>query len=111
MRAGHAHGPAGVEAAWRGGEGFDGAREPFVGGCAACVGVPAGFVAGATSLADGGTCLDGACRSFVGASASCCGPSTSDVAVPASFVGDTAYDVDGFTYDHDSFESNVGALT
>ena len=30
--------------------GFDGARETFVGGGAACVGVPAGFVGGDTSL-------------------------------------------------------------
>ena len=93
------------------GGGFAGARERFVGVRVACVGTPAGFVAGATSLAGGGACLDAACRSFVGASASCCGPSTSDVAVPASFVGGTANDVDGPTYDHDSFESNVGAST
>ena len=100
--------------AWRQrdeGAGFDGARETFVGGCATCVGVPAGFVAGAASLAGGDACLDAACRSFVGASASCCGPSTSDVAVPRSFVGGAAYDVDGPTYAHDSFGSNVGAST
>lgn len=100
--------------AWRQrdeGAGFDGARETFVGGCATCVGVPAGFVAGAASLAGGDACLDGACRSFVGASASCCGPSANDVAVPASFVGGAANDVDGPTYDHDSFGSNVGAST
>ena len=93
------------------GAGFDGARETFVGGCATCVGVPAGFVAGAASLAGGDACLDGACRSFVGASANCCGPSISDVAVPTSFVGGAANDVDGPTYDHDSFGSNVGAST
>ena len=86
------------------GAGFDGARETFVGGGAACVGVPAGFVGKGTSLVDGRACLDGACRSFVGASASCCGPSTSDVAVPTSFVC-------GAAYDHDSFGSNVWAST
>ena len=69
------------------------------------------LVATHTSFNDASPCLDGACRSFVGASASCCGPSTSDVPARRSFVDGSAYDVDAPAFDHDSFESNVGAST
>ena len=88
---------------------FDGAREPFAYGCAACVGGDTSFVAGGTSLADKGIRFGGACRSFVCAPSSCCGPSTSDVSMFTSFVDGAAHDVDAHTYDHDSFGSNVWA--